>query len=239
MRFRIFSVVAGLALAVALTVAVGTAGSARGISAFSKGQAAAPAASAPDALATLYDNSTNDSGIGIVSQNFESSFDAYDSRGADDFTVPGHHKYKVKQVVAYGVYFNGSGPAASVNVTFYTTKKGKPNESVIKKNYSAVAIASDSGGTFTVKLPTTAALSGGTGSGKKYWVSVQANMDFSSGGEWGWETSTNAPGTEAQWENPGDGFGTGCTTYNNLTTCIPSGEGPSFMATLKGVDTTF
>ncbi|HEV8692354.1 MAG TPA: hypothetical protein VGQ91_18760, partial [Ideonella sp.] len=43
-------------------------------------------AQGPDA--TLYDQNNDDNGIGIVSQNFEATFDAYDAQGADDFAVP-------------------------------------------------------------------------------------------------------------------------------------------------------
>src|SRR6476620_11204333 len=61
----------------------------------------------------IYTQRDNDNGIGIVSQNFESTFNGYDSQGADDFNVK--KKAKVAQVDADGVYFNGAGPADSYN----------------------------------------------------------------------------------------------------------------------------
>jgi len=235
MRFRVFSVVAGLALAVGLSVAVGSASSARGFSPSVKGHAAALPASAPDALVTLLDNSSNDSGIGITSQNFEPSFDVYDNQGADDFVVPAGHKWVIKKLNVYGVYYNGSGPAASENITFYTSKNKLPG--TVKKAYTAVT-GTDSGGSFAITLPSSVALTGGT-KGKHWYISAQVNMDFSAGGQWGWETSTNTLGyADAAWQNPGDGFGTGCTTWGLLNSCIPSGEGTSDMFTLKGVDKT-
>src|ERR1051326_2481849 len=76
----------------------------------------------------IYAQRDNDNGIGIVSQNFTDpiagSFDIYDSQGADDFPIVRHAK--VKEVDADGVYFNGSGPADSYNVTFYTDAGGTP-----------------------------------------------------------------------------------------------------------------
>ena len=66
-----------------------------------------------------------------------------------------------------------------------------------------------------------------------YWVSVQANMDFALGGEWGWETSTVTNGSPAAWQNPGDGFGTGCTSWGVEIVCVPVG-GPDKMFALKG-----
>jgi len=235
MRFRVFSVVAGLTLAVGLTVAVGTAGSARPLSSVAHGTVHAAPASTPDALSTLADNSTGDVGVGIVSQNFESSFDVYDSQGADDFKVPAGVKWHVKKVVIYGVYFNGSGPAASEDITFYNAAKKKPG--TVKKAYAALAGA-DSGGTFTIKLPTAATLSGGA-NGKNYFVSAVANMDFGSGGEWAWEDSSNAFGTYdgPAWQNPGDGFATGCTTWTLEKTCVGDFGQHSKMFTLIGTHT--
>ena len=60
----------------------------------------------------------------------------------------------------------------------------------------------DTAGSFVVPIPSPVALSQGT-----YWVSVQANMDFSVGGQWGCTDRTVASGSEAAWQNPGGGFG--------------------------------
>ena len=82
------------------------------------------------ALSVLYDQNDSDDGIGIVSQNFESSFDAYDAQAADDFTVPAGDTWKIKEVDVTGVYFNGSGPSRDETVTFYKSKKGRPGKVV-------------------------------------------------------------------------------------------------------------
>jgi len=177
------------------------------------------------AAGILYDQSNNDSGIGIVSQNFESSFDIYDAMAADDFTVPKGSKWKVTELDAFGVYFNGSGPARDENVTFYKDAGGLPGTPV--KSYTAAG--TDSFGSFTIPIKKPAKLKAGT-----YWVSVQANLDFSAGGEWGWENQSTVEGTAAVWQNPGDGFGTGCTTWTTETTCIPDGQG-DHMFTIRGV----
>lgn len=75
-------------------------------------------------LASCYAQRDNDNGIGIVSQNFATADDIYDSQGADDFKLTS--RCRAKTVTADGVYFNGSGPADSVNVTFYKNRDGKP-----------------------------------------------------------------------------------------------------------------
>lgn len=176
------------------------------------------------AAAILYDQSNNDSGIGIVSQNFESSFDIYDAAAADDFTVPKGSKWKVTEVDAFGVYFNGSGPARDENVTFYKDDNGSVGDEL--KSYTAAG--ADNFGSFTIPIKKPMKLKAGT-----YWVSVQANLDFAAGGEWGWENQTSSEGNPAQWINAGDGFGTGCTNWSTENVCIPDGQG-DHMFTLRG-----
>ena len=188
-------------------------------------QPAAALSAHPDA-GVLYDQSANDSGIGIVSQNFETTFDAYDAQAADDFTVPAGQVWRVTEIIAIGVYFNGAGLARDENVTFYKGKKGgRPGKILHQAN---AVMGMDNGlGTFTIKMPWFQFWPG------TYWVSVQANMDFLVGGEWGWENQTTSEGTAAVWENPGNGFATGCTTYTTETTCIPDGQGDHMFA-IKG-----
>ena len=177
------------------------------------------------ALKTLYDQTSNDSGIGIVSQNFESTFAAYDAAAADDFTVG--KKWKVSEVDANGVYFNGYGPATSEDVTFYSSKKNKPSKVVAQ--FLNVSGTDDGFGSFVITLPKKGVkLTKGT-----YWVSVVANCSFTGGcGEWGWENQTTSEGTAAQWQNPGGGFGV-CPKWDDENVCIPDGQGDHMFA-LKG-----
>ena len=79
-------------------------------------------------------------------------------------------------------------------------------------------------GSFVIQLASAVTLR----EGRQYWVSVQVNMDFGVGGEWGWETRNTKNGRPAAWRNPGDGFGTGCTTYAVESVCI--GGGPDHMS---------
>lgn len=174
----------------------------------------------------LWDQTSDDSGVGIVSQNFESSFDIYDAQGADDFVVPEGSSWKVTGVNTVGLYFNGSGPARDEHVTIYKDKHGKPGKVVA--DYDGVA-GDDNFGSYTMSIPKTKLKSG------TYWVSVVANMDFGQGGESAWETSLTQTGNPAQWQNPGDGFGSGCTTWGDMQSCIGDlGEGPDFMFQIVG-----
>lgn len=180
--------------------------------------------------AVLYDQNSDDNGVGIVSQNFEATFDTYDSQGADDFTVPAGSCWKITDVTVAGVYYNGSGPASSVNVTFYKNKSNLPSESKIIASFTGVVPTTDSSGSFVIKLP--AAVKARPG---KYWVSVQANLDLIVGGQWGWETRNTQAGTGGAWKNPGGGFGTGCSAYGNMLTCLDAqDQGPDYMFSLSG-----
>jgi len=242
MRFRLFTAVATVGLTVAVAVGVSTAGAKTGkpVASAAAATGTAHVIASPDVSTILFDNNNNDAGVGISSQNFEVDFDAFDDAAADDFVVPQNTKWHVKQIVVTGIYYNCStcGPATSENVTFYTNRNQLPN--TVKKQYLGLVGTDNGTGSFVIKFPKGDAttLSGGTNvNGKHYWVSVQANMDFGVGGQWGWETSTNAVGYENAWENPGDGFGTGCTTWGPQSVCIASTQGPSQMFTLKGTHT--
>lgn len=181
----------------------------------------------PKGSKTLYDQTDADSGVGIVSDNFDSgTFDSYDNQGADDFTVPSGHKWTITEIDAPGVYFNGSGPQDGVNVFVYKNKKGAPGKTVAEVDNIT---PTDNGGSFSID---TGGIKLKAGS---YWVSVQANMNFTGGeGEWGWETSATLHGNPAMFRSAG---GFGCTNWDTLVNCIGSyGQGPDFMFELKGKD---
>lgn len=173
-----------------------------------------------------YSQRDNDNGVGIVSQNFESSFDAYDAVGADDFSIK--KKAKITEVDADGVYFNGAGPATSFNVVFYKDAGGLPGAQQKACNNASYV---DETGFGTPDITCKAKVKGkGT-----HWVSVQANLSFGVGGEWGWNTNNTQRGNAAAWENPGNGFATGCTTWGNMVSCLGAlGQGPDFSYALLG-----
>src|SRR6187431_3644318 len=97
----------------------------------------------------LYDQYDNIGANSTSSQNFEASFDAYDDELADDFVVPSGDTWSINQVDAAGVYYNGLGPAASVNLRFYDNASGLPGGSVATRTDLAMA---DSGGSFVVPI---------------------------------------------------------------------------------------
>jgi len=177
-------------------------------------------------LTTLYDQTGHDSGIAIVSQNFEDDFDTYDTMVADDFAVPEGTRWRIREIEVIGTYFNGIGPAQSLNISIHRNKDGLPGKLVAK--YDSIAMVDDNQGSFVVRLPNWLTLKPGG-----YWISVQANMDFVEGGEWGWETASIVVHDPALFQNPGDGFASGCTTWAPLKSCIDSAQGDMLFA-LRG-----
>ena len=190
------------------------------------GQVAQPVKGSSASLAVLYDQSANDSGIGIVSQNFETTFDAYDAQAADDFVVPAGSTWKVAEVDVAGQYFNGLGLAASEHITFFRDKGGKPGKAIA--DFPGLVGTDNGTGSFSIRLPKVVKLPAGT-----YWISVQADLAFLAGGEWAWENQSTVEGAAAVWVNPNGGFATGCAKWTTETTCIPDGQG-DHMFVLKG-----
>ena len=180
----------------------------------------------PRGSVTLYDQNSNDSGTGVVSDNFDSgSFPSYSDQAADDFTVPAGHRWFVSEVDVSGVYFNGPGPADGVNVFFFKDKDGMPGKLV--KEIDGASFT-DSGGSFSIKTGKVKLKAG------NYWISVQADMNFAGGfGEWGWEVNTVQNANLAAWQNPGGGFAV-CPVWDTLENCL--GYGPDLMFALKGKD---
>jgi hypothetical protein len=179
-------------------------------------------------LAVLYDQTDNPSVNGFSSQDFEPSFDLYDNQGADDFTVPvADGAWSIEQVYVAGSTSLGY-IVPFVNVYFYEDNAGLPGTEV----YSAYGVvpADDGSGSLTIVLPAAAVLPAGD-----YWLSVQAAMDFGTYGQWYWTTRSIQTANPWAWQNPGDGFASGCTTWAyGAGYCIPTIPEPDALFRLDG-----
>jgi hypothetical protein len=214
-----------LAAAAVLAISAGGASAAGAPQASHHGMNASRFTPSSTGLTVLYSQNSNDSGTGVVSDMFGTSFPTYTDQAADDFVVPSGSTWKVKEVDVTGVYFNGPGPTTGENVFFYKDKKGLPGKQVAE--YDNVQGKGNGTGSFAIKIPTTK-LKAGT-----YWVSVQGEITFSNppNGEWGWEVSSVQHGSVAAWQNPGGGFAV-CPKWATLQSCL--GYGPDLMFALKG-----
>jgi len=181
----------------------------------------------PDVL--LYDQ-TSSINANATSQNFEAANDAFDNQAGDDFVVPGSG-WQVQSVFIPGVYSATHGTPTSMRVTFFADAAGSPGAVIC--DFPTLAFVEAPVGSFTITLPGAGcALTGGT-----KWISAVANLDFAggAGGQWFWSTRTLLAGNPSQWQNPGAGFGTPCTTWGVRTTCLAGQTDPDMAFSLSGV----
>lgn len=192
------------------------------------GTAAAPLVSSTAQLAPAvplrkpcYTLTKDNEAYGAVSQNFsDTGFDIYDAAGAADFKVG--TSCALSAIDTVGVYMNGSGPAASVNVIVYGSAGKTPGS--VRKEYDDRTYSDASGlGSLSVHVPRLRLDAG------RYWVSVVANMSFATGGEWGWALSYDLLGHPDLWRNPGGGFGV-CPDWDTTINCL--GVAGDYMITL-------
>jgi N-acetylneuraminic acid mutarotase len=180
----------------------------------------------PDAFTTLYDQTSAALTGGVTSQDFEAGFDQFDSTAADDFTIPAGVLWSIQQVFVDGEY-NGGGPMPAVNVVFYSDNSDLP--STVQCSYTGMT-AADVAGDLTISLPSPCVLGAG-----KHWMSIQARLDYTTGGQWFWDNRTTAAGATAAWRNPGNGFGTGCINWSRKMTCLPTQNGTEQAFKLSGL----
>ncbi|MCU0371161.1 MAG: carboxypeptidase-like regulatory domain-containing protein, partial [Bacteroidales bacterium] len=164
----------------------------------------------PDSRAVLYEQ-TNSGGGTRASQDFETVYDAYDCQGADDFYVPTGLLWNIQTVTATGTQSNTSANITVVHVFFFADAGGVPATTAIHSLYNLTCVDSPVG-VLTIPLPGGVALGPG-----HYWVSVQDAAPYSTYGQWYWALTTSIYNSQCVWRNPGNGFGTGATTWTNLT----------------------
>jgi hypothetical protein len=201
----------------------------------SRGVHSARPSRAPSSPAAVLYDQYNNAGIStddITSQNFQAAFDQFDSETADDFVVPARQLWTVTTVDVQGDY-STAGPADSFNVVFYANNGTLPGIDVAARASMAYTNSGGSGGDFTITLSPAVTLGSGT-----YWVGVQANQDSSVAGQWFWRNRTVQANQGAAWRNPGNGFGTGCTSFTLKTTCIGA-QGPDQVFKLSGNSSTW
>ena len=169
----------------------------------------------------LYDQTDSPAGAALASQVFEPASSLFDCRAGDDFTVPVPDiQWDIGGLDVLGAYVGGPGPTPLVDVEFFGDGGGLPGASMC--SYLALAAGTDflddGAGNLTITLPTPCSLTAGD-----YWVSVRADMDLATGGQWLWQMRSVQAGAEFAWENPPDGFGTGCVVWAPAGSCGASG----------------
>lgn len=157
--------------------------------------------------AVLYSQISNPSGGGAAAQDFEAAYNAYDCYAGDDFQVTWADGWSIEQIHTPGSY-SFAGPALGIVYGFYGDGGGFPGVSLCS---GTATIVSDVSGDILSQLPSVCDLTvPGT-----YWVSVAARLDYAAGGQWYVGTEAATTGAIAQWYNPGNGFGLGCTAWGS------------------------
>jgi hypothetical protein len=179
----------------------------------------------------LHNQLDGGTGYGITSQDFESTLNVFDSEAADDFEVPAGETWTIQTVTVYGFFSNAGAVLNQVWVRFYTDVNGLPAPSFFNQSLVYVNTA----GSFNITLPQPQNLNSG-----RYWVSVQARMDYGTQGQWFWyERNVQYPNSNpSAWRNPGGGFGTPCTNWGSRVSNCGVGISPDLIFALGGTRTT-
>jgi len=184
----------------------------------------------------LWNQFNNVSDSDISSQDFvdgDGTFDIYDTRAADDFEIPRGDIWRIERVNVLGIYDDTPDPARSLNIVFYTDNLRRPDQIIQRCNYLQVLPDNILDPNFSTELPSPCILRDG-----KYWVSVQADMLFVPNGQWFWFERDVQDLSAAVWENPGNGFGTGCVVFTPIQSCGGDDGGLAFQLVGEVVDLT-
>jgi hypothetical protein len=180
----------------------------------SHGATAMPKLPTGFALWDQYNNPATEPPINIGSQDFEPASDALDDQAADDFILTYPFNNCITGVRVMGEYSEGGGPASSFDVYFYANAAGDLPGKLIAAffNLPYTGMPPD----FVINLINPFCMGPGT-----YWVSVQARQDLNPNGQWYWHNRTVQSNAGAAWQNPGDGYGTGCIIWSRKNACMP------------------
>lgn len=170
-----------------------------------------------DAQVILYDQTGFISNESLTSQEFEPASSAFDNQLADDFVVP-TGGWDLGGLDVLGTRTQVGPVQSFVDVFIYSDNGGSPGGLLI--SFDDLFPSADDGlGNFSVVFPSCVFLPAGI-----YWLSVVADEDFLTFGQWYWATQATQTGNPAYWQNPNDGFGTTCTSWSIVTTCIGNSD---------------
>lgn len=174
---------------------------------------------------------TDSPGAGLVpDQDFQPAFDIFDAQAADDFEIADPLGWIVTRLETVGQ--TGVAGGATLDVAIHENSGGLPGAALCQG--ANLPPRSDSGGSFSVDLPTPCTLAMGT-----YWLVLQTNQNSSTHGAHYWRGRSASSGLPAAWRNPGNGYGTGCTSWSSVASCAPNGATESdLLFRVMGTNTT-
>jgi hypothetical protein len=180
----------------------------------------------------LYDQFVNATTNGIVVNDSTSSSDSFDSEAADDFVVPAGG-WTVQQFNFQGFTNSANVWSATSNVFVFPDNAGTP-AAAPQCSYPGVANSYNATtAVISVTLPTACVLAAG-----KHWVSLQAVANFIADGNVYFAAgSSPVANSGGVWENPGDAYATGCSSFAAIPSCI-TGADPDLAFQVLGSATT-
>jgi VWFA-related protein len=189
----------------------------------------------PAAQVALWNQLDNAGNVGVASENrLEAGGTPFSSETADDFVVPARKTWLLQGIDVKGFYYGqgAHGPASSVNVVVYADRNGLPGtaQCTFRQVRPRAGLSS---GAFELDLSGTCRLTAG-----RYWVAVQANQNFTTAGQWGWQERTVLRERPSVWRNPGGGYGTPCSDWGRRVDACGAGDDPDLLFRLRGQETT-
>jgi hypothetical protein len=166
---------------------------------------------------------------GIASQDFETAYNIYDCAAADDFIVPSGVTWTIDSIRIYGQYSASAQTVSSARLTLYLDSGGMPAAEVGTYTWSTDQDVNADGDLLLVfdcpvKLGP-----------QRYWMSVQSTKTFANGGgQWYWTRDSIGGGLPFFWHNVGGGFGTSCSTFTQMSTCVSTITDPGVAFIMYG-----
>jgi hypothetical protein len=188
---------------------------------------------APASAAVLYDHTPSVVGFHATVQDFEASLDANDAQVADDFRVPAGEVWIVQRAFVDGRKPGDAGPGVPefVHAFLFGPQGSLPAASPFYSRQLDPAPGTPYPD-FDLALPGVPLLPAGT-----WWFAAQPRMDFDAPDDnyWFWGTIPSKVGNGAAYRNPGDGFGSGCTSFAPMVGCVTNVGNPDVAFRLEGI----
>ncbi len=161
----------------------------------------------------------NPSSGASTAQDFEAAYDIYDSQGAEDFIVPSGVTWYLDSIVIPGTYSATATTTCGIQFSIHNDNSGEPGSTVLFGDTVNSDLDGNGDGDITYVFSTPLAISSG-----HYWIVANGRKNFASGGgQWYWVRDVNSTGYPALWKNPGNGFGSGCTSWVPMYSCTALG----------------
>lgn len=170
--------------------------------------------SATIAQVELFNPINSPTGTGLAAQNFDAVNSIYDCMAADDFVVPAGETWYIDSLYLGGQYSAGAATTSGAIIHIYTDNSGEIGALVFSDTFTT-NIDFDGAGDLMARWNEPVMLTSG-----HYWLAVQARKDFSNGGgQWYWSWDSSPTGYQPKWQNPNDGFLSGCTSWIQVQNC--------------------